>query len=380
MIGVVALIIVLSIMNGFESEVRSRIIGFDAHIELRRFFSEPFDDYENIIRQIENIDHIVGISPYIKEKGLIIHKKNKEGVEVKGVDTQTIADVSDIQNDVTYGVFELGTVRLDSEKEYPGIVLGKYLADRLNADLGDRVQVLSPSGISPFMTQMPPLMTFQVTGFFETGIFEIDVITAYIDIRNAQRLFQLGNNVLGLELKLDDLYNADRVSEEVEKTLMHPYTTVTWFEMHKNLFAWMQMEKWGMFIILSLIIMVAAFNIVSTLIMVVLEKTKEIGVLKSMGATSKGITKIFMFEGLTAGIVGTVLGNIIGYGMCWSQLQYKWFSLPPDVYMISELPVLMQAQDFISISVASIVICFLATIYPALKAAKLNPVEAIRYE
>jgi len=381
-IGVAALIIVLSIMNGFESEVRSRIIGFGSHIELRKFHQEPMSDYPAVADQVENVEHIVGLSPYIQEKGLVFHPKNKkkEGLAVKGIDPGTVGSVSDIEQDVVYGVFDVGEVHSDGSRSYPGIVLGRYLADKLGADLGDKIQILSPTGITPLLSSMPRFFTFQVTGFFETGIFEFDDLFAYIDIHEAQRLFDMKNQVSGLEIKLDDLDRADAVKAAIEDILGYPYTAITWFQMNKNLFSWMQIEKWGAFIILSLIIMVAAFNIISTLIMIVLEKTKEIGILKSMGATSSGIMKIFMFEGLIGGVVGTVLGCVLGYGLCWAQLKYEFFSLPPDVYIISALPVLMRVRDFFMISGAAIFLCFMATVYPAFKAANLNPVEAIRYE
>lgn len=381
MIGVAALIIVLSIMNGFESEVRSRIIGFGAHIELRTYHNRGLEDYKSIAEQIKNFDHISGISPYVEDKALIYtSKKNKSGVAIKGIDPESLAQVSDIKDNIIYGIFEVGEIKTNGRKAYPGIVLGQYLADRLNVDLGDKVQLLSPTGISPILSRMPALRSFQVTGFFETGLFEFDDVYAYISIKEAQRLFESGNSVSGLEIKLDDLNNADAVANRIREHLGYPFAAVTWFDMHKNLFSWMQLEKWGMFIILSLIIMVAAFNIISTLIMIVLEKTKEIGVLKSMGANSSGIMKIFMFEGLIGGVIGTLLGCIFGFALCWSQQKFEFFSLPPDVYIISALPILMKARDFFFISLAALLLCFLATFYPARKAAKLDPVEAIRYE
>lgn len=378
-IGVAALIIVLSIMNGFESEVRSRIIGFGAHIELRTYHNQGLENYPNIVEKIENIDHIRGISPYISERALIISQKKRYGVAVKGVDPKTVDEVSDIRQNINYGLFEIDEVKADG-RAYPGIVLGTYLADKLGADIGDKVQILSPTGITPLLSRMPRLQTFQVTGYFETGIFEFDDLFTYISLNQAQRLFDMGSMVTGVEIKLDDLDYADQVANTIDEMLGYPYATVTWFEMNKNLFSWMQIEKWGAFIILSLIILVAAFNIVSTLIMIVLEKTKEIGILKSMGATSSGILKIFVFEGLVAGVLGTVLGCILGYVVCWAQLEYQFFSLPPDVYIINSLPILMKGRDFLMISLAAVAICFLATIYPARKASKLDPVEAIRYE
>ncbi|HEX9654338.1 MAG TPA: lipoprotein-releasing ABC transporter permease subunit, partial [bacterium] len=371
MIGVAALIIVLSIMNGFESEVRSRIIGFGAHIELRKFHSEGLDDYATLPDRVRGIPHIIGISPYINEKALIISKNKKSYVVLKGIEPETIGQVSDIAEDVVYGAFNVGDVEgTNGQRMLPGIVLGRYLADKLGVGLGERVQILSPSGISPILAKIPNLKTFEVTGYFETGIFEFDDVFAYVAIKEAQKLFDMKNTVTGLEIKLDNLDKADLVSSRIDQLLGYPYATVTWFEMNKNLFSWMKIEKWAAFIILSLIIMVAAFNIVSTLIMIVLEKTKEIGILKSMGATSASIMKIFMFEGLIGGLIGTGLGCIIGFALCWAQEKYQFFALPADVYIISALPILMKRTDFIMIALAAIVLCFLAAVYPARRAAR----------
>lgn len=380
MIGVAALIVALSIMNGFESEVRSAIIGFQSHLELRKFHRVGLEDYAEIMRQIESLDHIVGISPYIDGKGLIIGAKKRAGVAIRAIDPGTINAVSDIQNNIIHGSFDVGPIKKEGQRALPGIVLGKHLAAKLGAGLGDRVQILSPTEISLTLTRMPPLFTFRITGVFESGIFDFDDVFAYISLRQAQRLFDMRGMVTGLEIKLADLNFADNVAERIDKLLGYPYHTVTWFEMHRNLFAWMKLQKWGAFIILSLIIMVAAFNIVSTLIMIVLEKTKEIGILKSMGATSAGIRKIFMFEGLIGGTIGTILGCVIGYALCWSQLEFQYFSLPPDIYIISALPILIKQMDFLLISFVAIFLCFSAAVYPASKAANLDPIEAIRYE
>jgi lipoprotein-releasing system permease protein len=298
---------------------------------------------------------------------------------VRGADPNSINEVSDVGKNIVYGKLELGMVEREEKRPLPGIVLGRYIADRLMVDVGDEVVIISLSGVHS-MFQMPPVKQFIVTGYFETGMYEYDNTYVYIGLEPAQQLFQLEDKVSGIEIRLDDLYKANEVVKEIDKHLGFPYFALTWFEMRQTLFSWIQLEKWAMFIILCLIILVAAFNIVSTLIMFVMEKTREIGILKAMGATSKGITRIFVCEGIVVGVIGTLLGFTIGYSLCWAQLKYKFFSLPGDVYFISTLPVKMEVTDFIYIGVAAVIICLLAAVYPAKKASGLIPVDAIRYE
>ena len=378
-IGVAALIIVLSIMNGFESEVRSRIIGFDTHIRLRTYHNEGMENYRKVISKIKDIPHIIGLSPYILDKGMIRSGQRSSGIMVRGADPATINSVSDLAKTIIYGKLELGPVLQGDGKKLPGIVLGRYVADQLLVDIGDKVVIISVAGVHS-MFQAPPVKQFVVTGFFETGMYEYDNSYAYISLKSAQDLFRMGKKVSGIEIRLDNLYKANEVVKQIDKRLGFPYYAITWFEMRKNLFSWMEFEKWAMFIVLSLIILVAAFNIVSTLIMVVMEKTREIGILKSMGATSRSITRIFLYEGIIVGVVGTILGFGIGYILCWAQQTYHFFSLPPDVYFINTLPIKMELHDFIFIGIAALVICLMAAVYPAKKAASLVPVEAIRYE
>jgi len=380
-IGVAALIIVLSVMNGFEKEVRSRIIGFDAHIRVRTFHDQGVENYRQVMEKIRPIRHIVGLSPYILGKVMIKVGDNVEGIFIKGTDPAGVVQVSDLGRNIIYGSLNLGPVPgSDGGQELPGIILGRSLADRLQAlTLGTKVTLISPKGMTSIFS-VPSVKQFRLAGIFETGMFEYDDTFAYISIPSAQRLLRMGDRITGIEVKLDNLYRAGEVAEEIEALLGYPFHAVTWFEMHRNLFSWMQIEKWAMFIILSLIIMVAAFNIVSSLIMVVMEKTREIGILKSMGATSRSIMKIFMLEGLVVGVVGTLIGSLLGYFLCWLQQTYKIFSLPPDIYFINTLPITMKTSDFVMIAVAAIALSFLATLYPSRKAAGLVPVDAIRYE
>jgi len=378
-IGVAALIIVLSVMNGFESEVRSRIIGFDTHIRLRTYHDQGMENPQQVMDQIRSIPHIVGMSPYVLDKGMLQNNDRSDGVILRGADPSTVNQVSDLQKNILYGKLELGDVSTSDGGKAPGIVVGRYLAERLFLELGQTVVVISPTGVHSLF-QMPPVKQFVVTGFFETGMYEYDNAYAYISVQSAQQLFQMGKKVTGIEIRLDDLYKAKTVVEKIDEKLGFPYFPLTWFDMRKNLFSWMQLEKWAMFIILSLIVLVAAFNIISTIIMVVMEKTKEIGILKSMGATSKSITRIFLYEGMVVGVVGTVVGLLIGYGLCWTQSKYHFLSLPGDVYFINKLPIRMEILDFVFVGVAAILICLLASVYPAKRASSLIPVEAIRYE
>jgi lipoprotein-releasing system permease protein len=376
-IGVAALIIVLSVMNGFESEVRNRIIGADAHIRVETFHNEGVEDWENMRGRIEEVPHVVGVSPYITDKGMIRCGQEIEGVLVRGIDPATIGEVSDLPDNIVYGSLDL-EAPADGSK-LPGIVLGKYLADRLLAIKGDTVLVFSAAGFTSTLSQ-PLVKVFRVAGIFETGLFEFDDTIAYISISSAQKLFRTGDKVHGVEIKLDDMWAAQDVKNVLEATLGYPYYLRTWIEMRRNLFSWMKVEKWVWFILLSLIIMVAAFNVISTLIMVVLEKKKEIGILKSMGATAKGISKIFTIQGLIVGVIGAVLGTILGWVICYIQIKYKVFGLPADIYFLDWLPVRMQWFDFVAIDVVAVLLSYLAAVYPARKAAKLDPVEAIRYE
>lgn len=378
-IGVAALIIVLSVMNGFESEVRSRIIGFDTHVRLRTYHDEGIENSADVMEKIKDIPHIIGLSPYIDQKGMIQSGNQSDGVMVRGTDPETVASVSDLPQNIVYGRLELGLVPMEGERDLPGIVLGRYLADRLLVDVGDKVVIISLTGVRS-MFQVPEVKQFVVTGFFETGMYEYDNTYAYIGIEPAQSLFKMGKTVSGIEIHLDDLYKADAVVEEINNRLGFPYYALTWFEMRANLFSWMQIEKWAAFIVLCLIILVAAMNIISTLIMVVMDKTREIGILKSMGATSKSITRIFLYEGIVVGVIGTITGFIIGFSSCWAQLKYNFFALDGDVYFINTLPIRMELRDFLFIGFAAVVICLLSAVYPARKAASLVPVEAIRYE
>jgi len=410
MIGVAALVITLSVMNGLETEVRQRIIGAEAHLRLTTFHEEPLSNWFELLPKLERIPHVIGSSPYIQNKGMLKFGKAIEGAIIKGVSPETVGQVSDLPNIIIAGslafradstdqlrtpsnptstdtafdkslfkTLSLNDHALAPRSRLPGIILGRQLAFRMGSMVGDSLIVISPTGLTGFMST-PQIKRFQVSGIFETGIFEYDDAFVYMALNDAQQLFEMNSAVTGIELRLDDMDRADAVAKNIDDVIGYPYYTRTWHEMHRTLFKWMRLEKWLYTILLSLIIIVAAFNIVSSQIMMVLEKNREIGILKAIGATQEGIMRIFLYEGLIVGFVGTLLGLILGWIVCWAQATYRFFSLPGDVYFLSYLPVRMQILDFAVVSLVALGLTLAASIYPARRAAKLNPIEVIRYE
>jgi lipoprotein-releasing system permease protein len=384
-VGVAALIIVLAVMNGFESEVRTRIVGTTAHVNVLSFRDEGMEDAEKIIPVIEEIEHVLAAAPFIYYKAAIRSQYRSDGLLVRGIDPSQESRVTDLEGNIVHGTLELEPSPAPDpggdSPTLPGIVLGSSMAEALGATLDQRVTLLSLRDTQDRGAWMvPKAARFRVVGIFETGMYEYDSALAYISIPAAQKLFEMGDRVTGVQVKTDDLYRAGDVAKVIGERLGYPFYTIDWMHMNKNLFSWMTLEKWGMFVILSLIVIVATFNIVSTLIMVVMEKTRDIGILKSMGAASGSIMRIFMFEGLLVGLAGTLMGCLGGYLICWAQETFRFFSLPAEIYFINTLPVEMRILDFVKVAAAAMTLCFLATVYPARKASKLVPVDAIRYE
>jgi lipoprotein-releasing system permease protein len=385
-LGVAALIIVLAVMNGFESDLRSKILGVNSHVVLMKYGGK-MNDYENIMETVEQIDGVEASTPFVYGQAMVKNQDRVTGVVIRGVSTDTVLKV------INFGKMLEGDIQNLSDQEsqdkkMPGIVIGKELSKNLGIFLSDTVDVLSPMGIPTPMGMVPRIKKFTVVGIFDSGFYEYDSSLAFISLAECQRFFNMKDDVTGVEIKVHDIYKARDIADEIEKKLGYPYWARNWMQMNKNLFAALRLEKRVMFIILSLIVVVAAFNIITALIMVVMEKTKDIAVLKSMGATSKSIMRIFMLQGLIIGAIGTILGCIGGLTVAFNiepisrfvENLFGFKILPGDVYYLSELPSKVNFTDVSIIIVVAMVICFLATIYPSWNASKLDPAEALRYE
>ena len=380
-VGVTALIVVISVMGGMQEDLRNKILGTNSHVIVLSN-EGGITKQQEIIKKIEKVEHVVAASPFIFNQVMLTSANSVSGVAIRGIDPDMEAKVTDLANRIKEGGLQFlkAPQKREGEAEIEGIVIGKDLARNLAVFLGDTIDVVSPFGRVTPMGTAPKVEKFRVVGIFNTGMYEYDSSLALISIPAAQRFFNMTDMVTGIEIKVDDIYAADSVADKIHTMLGFPYWTRDWMEMNKNLFSALKLEKFGMFVILILIIVVAAFNIIGTLIMMVMEKGRDIAILKSMGATDRSIMKIFIMEGLIIGIAGTIIGCIGGYTLCELLDKYHFIKLPSDVYQLDTLPVKMNPLDFIYISLSAIVISFIATIYPSWNASRLDPAEALRYE
>jgi lipoprotein-releasing system permease protein len=378
-VGVMALIVVIAVMTGFEADLKSRILGGQSHVVLLRS-SGPFTEYRDLLSKVEDVPGVEAASPFIYSQTMLRSASSTTGAVLRGIDPETTGKVLKTLAQVKVPPSAPAGEDGAAGGEVPGIVLGKELAKNLGVIEGDMVHLISPRGMLAPIGHMPAMKQFRVTGFFESGMYEFDQTFAYIHLHDAQRLLRVGNSVTGLEIRVTDIYKAREVADAIVARLGSGYYARDWMQMNSNLFKALKLERRVMFIILTLIVLVAAFNIASSLIMMVMGKTKDIAILKAMGATDRSIRKIFVLNGMVIGVVGTCLGLVFGLILCNLLKRYNIHELTGDIYYFTtKLPVKLEAFDAASIVVAALVICFLATLYPARQAAKLNPVEAIRY-
>ena len=389
-LGVMALIVVIAVMSGFGKDLRDKILGTNSHIVVTNITRSGMDNSESVLKKIIEIKGVKAAAPFILNQVMLTFGGNSLGVVVRGVDPNREAMVSDLEKNMIRG--DIGVLKKNknvaSGLYREKIILGKELAHKLGVEMDDTVSMVAPASHLTPMGLIPKIKLFKVAGLFESGMFEYDSSLAFISIQSAQIFFSMKEKVSGIEIRVDDIDHADKIAESLQESLGFPYYARDWMRMNKNLFSALRLEKIVMFIILILIILVAAFNIVSTLFMVVMEKTKEIAILKSMGASRASIMKIFSFQGLIIGVTGTLIGCIGGFAVVPNLNDIVGFienlfgitAFPSDVYYLDKLPSEIQYLDSFLIVVFSIAICFLASLYPAWRASRMDPVDGLRYE
>jgi lipoprotein-releasing system permease protein len=381
-LGTLVLVIALSVSNGFEKEVRDRIVGTLAHAKILQYYSRPIVDYDSIRQVILKQPGVLAASPYIMGKGGIEYDKVQEAVLINGIDAAIDTTVTDIGKKIVFGSFFLDSMVSERKRTLPSVIIGSGLADKLGVRPGGEVVIGSlTADDNGELSTTPKMARFVVSGIFETGMYEYDLNFVYISIPVAQHLLNM-HGVEGIQIKTVNLNQADRISKNVKDALGgYPYRTSDWKSQNKSLFDWMRLERLIIFIVISLIMVVAIFNIVSSLIMMIIEKRREIGILMGMGATSGTIMRIFMLNGIVVGVLGSTLGTALGLLICYIQQRWSLIPIPGDIYFINKLPVkILMFPDIIAIYVTANLLCFLATLYPARLASKVLPAESIRIE
>ena len=375
-IGVAALVIVLSVFNGFNTLVTSLLVSFDPHVRIVAADRGPVATYEPVLSSLAGHEDVTGSSPFVQGKALIIRRSQTRVVTVKGIEGETVGQVSGLKEKMVLGDMAL------SDTDGNTIVLGINLADRLGVVVGDTLAIVSPSSATSPMAQLgvPLIRRFRVAGMYETNNKDYDAFYSFVPLKAAQRLFQRGENIDGIDIRFGSLERSDAVQGRLEEEFGDRFSILTWYDLHRELYTVMQIERWAAYVILMLIVAVASFNLLGSLTMTVIEKTRDIGVLRTMGMQSTGVARIFVYEGLYVGVIGTVLGLVLGLGVVWLQQAYHIFPLDSTVYIISALPVEVRWYDLVVVSVASVGLALVAARSPAKRAAALIPVEAIRWE
>ena len=391
-IGVAALVIVLGVYNGFTTDIREKILGANAHIILTGQalsapdLAAPQGDSANVssglattLDRIEAVPGVVGATPFLYTEGMLSSPRGVKGVVLRGIDPSTAPNVLSILGTLSSG--NVADLDPQSPGALPGVIVGRELALRLGLVPGSRVNLLSPAGQKTAAGFQPRIRPFRVAGVFQTGMYEYDSSLGFISLNAGRDLLALPEGrISGVEVTVKNVYEADKIADAIERELGSGIIARHWMEMNANLFAALKLERIGMFIVLAMVELVGSFSIVTTLVMLVMEKTRDIAILKSMGATRSMIRRVFILQGVIIGAVGTLLGYALGIGIALLLQRYQFIKLPPGVYTLDHLPVLLNWTDIGLVGASAMLLCFLATLYPAGQAAGLVPAEALRYE
>jgi len=398
--GVASLIVALAINNGFRQDLQERLLGSTAHVQLMRVESDGIRDWRALLARLEKQPHVTAVSPAIYEQVLVSRGARAKGAVLKGVLPEYENKVSEILRSVKFGSAEAleekaaggplegeRTTRspdtpdaLARPQQMPPIILGKDMADDLGATVGSVVLVTSPQGeLTPFGI-VPKYVRFRVAGIFKSGFYDYDTTWAFTRLSDAQRLFGLGDVISVIELKVDDIYRAADIGHDLERAAGKGFMASNWMEQNRALFRALKLERVVTFITIGLIVLVAALNILISLIMMVMEKTRDIAVLMSMGAKHRQVRRIFIAQGVLIGVIGTVLGLALGYALSWAGGHYRLVSLSPEVYSIDYVPFSPRALDGVIVAAVALAISCVATVYPSWSASRILPAEALRYE
>ncbi len=376
-LGVMALIIALALMTGFQEDIQDKILGASAHVLIYPAGSRGLIDVDSTTKIVKSDPQVISAAPVVYGKVLVYTAAGANGILLKGIDPKLEKEVTELAS--TAGPEALAALS-DPSPDRDGIILGSDLAATLNVEKGDLVTLVSPESLLSPLGLMPKFKKLRVLGVFRSGLYEYDTSWALASMKTAQRLFSLGDGVTLIEAKIRDIYAAEDVSRRLQKQLGSSYITDNWIHQNQSLFSAMKLEKIMIFITIALIVVVAAFNIISTLVMVVLDKSKDIAILTAMGSTSRQIMRIFMLQGILIGIAGTAIGAVLGISVSWVMDHYRLIRLPLDVYFIPYLPFHVRLVDFLMVIGIALLITFGSTLYPAYRASRINPAEALRYE
>ena len=377
-VGVMALMVALGLMTGLQREIRARILGATAHVSVFKSRSDGFDDYRDVVERVRKAPRVQGAAPALYGKGLITSGTASAVATLKGIVPAQERTVTELGNQIEEG--SLDALAGAGGEGMPPILLGRDLATSLGVSVGDVVTVTSPEGRLSPMGVLPRVAKFRVAGTVHSGLYEFDSQWAYLSLAAAQRLFGQADRASLVEVKIDDMYAVREAARGILDSLGEGYLTSDWIQMNQSLFSALWLEKTAIGITIGLIVMVAALNIVATLILMVMEKHKDIAILVSMGASRGSITRIFMLQGTVIGALGTLAGAVLGWGACRILDHYRLIRVPVDVYQIAYVPFTLLPSDAALVIVGAVLICFLATIHPARGAARLDPAEALRYE